>query len=385
MAAKTYPFQDLSLVERPEEVWKDIPGADGLYQISNQGRARRLAHQFTNAVGATTVLPAIMICQQATSRRKAIHPEGKMRFHLSFSITVGGHRRKLNTSRMVYYLFVQPFDLNSKDKVVLYRDDNPLNVTAENLYLGTLKEKARLASNRHAQGEPVSQYTRDGRRVRTFPNCAEAARALGLSPSTVQHAAKGRKRLTAGGFVWRRGDAERVEVNLPRPVSKPKSKPRRVSSPVSSGHGSAPKKVSQYNFDGILVRSYDSVSEASRKTALARSTIQRVLRGDFTSAGGYLWSYGESLRLDLRELRRRPNIESSAFGRYLMEKRLKNLEKLAVRRPTGGNPDFEKGKLAVVRNLILDFGFTDEQISRAAELPIEQIRLFREQVLDGTG
>lgn len=39
---KTYPYQNLSLEDMPNEVWKDVVGYEGLYQVSNLARVKSL-------------------------------------------------------------------------------------------------------------------------------------------------------------------------------------------------------------------------------------------------------------------------------------------------------------------------------------------------------
>jgi len=51
------------------------------------------------------------------------------------------------------------------------------------------------------------------------------------------------------------------------------------------------KEVTQYALDGKEITKYTSVSEASRKTNLSKSTISRVCRGERKSGGGYYWKY----------------------------------------------------------------------------------------------
>ena len=37
------PYENLSLEDMEGEVWKDVVGGEGLYQVSNMGRIKRLA------------------------------------------------------------------------------------------------------------------------------------------------------------------------------------------------------------------------------------------------------------------------------------------------------------------------------------------------------
>ena len=45
------PYQNLSLEDMPGEVWRDIPGWDGYYQVSNIGRAKSLDREIVDSSG----------------------------------------------------------------------------------------------------------------------------------------------------------------------------------------------------------------------------------------------------------------------------------------------------------------------------------------------
>jgi group I intron endonuclease len=51
------------------------------------------------------------------------------------------------------------------------------------------------------------------------------------------------------------------------------------------------KKVFQYNYNGELVAEFISVAEASSSTGLSKSCISRCCRGERQSSGGYIWKY----------------------------------------------------------------------------------------------
>ena len=51
------------------------------------------------------------------------------------------------------------------------------------------------------------------------------------------------------------------------------------------------RKVYQFDFDGNLLNSYESLQEASKKTNTSRSSISSCLTGTYKTANGFLWSY----------------------------------------------------------------------------------------------
>jgi len=48
-------------MEEIQEVWKDIIGCEGYYQVSNLGRAKSLDRQFTNKIGVVVTFPSKML------------------------------------------------------------------------------------------------------------------------------------------------------------------------------------------------------------------------------------------------------------------------------------------------------------------------------------
>ena len=53
------------------------------------------------------------------------------------------------------------------------------------------------------------------------------------------------------------------------------------------------KSVNQYDMDGNYIKSYISLSEASRETGISISNISKNIRGQANRAGGYIWKYNK--------------------------------------------------------------------------------------------
>lgn len=58
----------------------------------------------------------------------------------------------------------------------------------------------------------ISKYDLDGRWIRSFKNCFEAARETQIDNGHIHHVVNGHM-LTAGGFLWRKGQQLRVNIN----------------------------------------------------------------------------------------------------------------------------------------------------------------------------
>jgi hypothetical protein len=125
------PYLNLSLNSVKGEVWKDIPGYEGLYQASNFGRVKSLQKVSEGKVRKwkPEQIKALTVLLRTDRHGKRI-PGRTM-------VMVCKHRKKKHIAvhRYVYYLFVKKFDLNDPHIAIFFNDANPLNLHHKNLYL----------------------------------------------------------------------------------------------------------------------------------------------------------------------------------------------------------------------------------------------------------
>ena len=55
------------------------------------------------------------------------------------------------------------------------------------------------------------------------------------------------------------------------------------------------KKVDQYDLDNNFIKSYDSITDASKATCACLSKIGSVCSGKGKTAGGFIWRYNKSI------------------------------------------------------------------------------------------
>lgn len=144
---------------------------------------------------------------------------------LTIRITVDGKRHNFTVARLVYHCFVRPFDLGNHAIVILCKDGDNFNIRPSNLKMASRKEKQERVIQRKRFRSPlldlteeakkrrtkavvkrvsktVTQYTRQGKKLRTFPSMAAAERSTGVYATSIGNQAAGNCK-TAGGFVWR--------------------------------------------------------------------------------------------------------------------------------------------------------------------------------------
>lgn len=127
------PYLNLSLQSMKGERWKDIPGYEGRYQISNVGRVKTLAGI---SDGSNRKFRHERI-KQLTATDFRLDKEGKeVAGTLWVSLAKKPHPKKMfSVGRLVYYLFVKVFDIENSKLRVYYKDGNSLNIHYRNLEL----------------------------------------------------------------------------------------------------------------------------------------------------------------------------------------------------------------------------------------------------------
>ena len=182
-----------------EEIWKDIKGYEGRYQVSNLGMIR-------NRKGR--------ILKLSLSRKKY----GYVKVSLS--------KNNIQSTYLVHRLVGEAFLPNPDNKPeVGHSDCNRSNNCVDNLYWCTHPENMSnptTIANMHHQRKDgkavkpkrkrrgyyvkeISQYTKSGEFVRTWHSMHQIERELKIYHSEISEACK-RKRKTAGGYVWRYKD-----------------------------------------------------------------------------------------------------------------------------------------------------------------------------------
>lgn len=194
-----------SLEDLPNEEWKLIEGFEN-YAISNYGRVKSLARMtlsFNENLREQPDLVMMLIFN------KNFNKHLKRSFYNVFcSLTIERKRYRRSVSRLIYYHFIEKFDLSDRSLIISYKDGNSLNTHYKNLEKITSSEKVfRSMQNNRAEisemkfQKPISQYTVEGEWIADFENTISAEEATGISHKSILPVVK-RERVTAGGFIW---------------------------------------------------------------------------------------------------------------------------------------------------------------------------------------
>ena len=220
-------------------------------------------------------------------------------YYVIGKVVVEGKRFAFSVSRMVYHCFIEPFDLKDKSIVILFKDTDNLNIHPSNLILADLGQKRQRVAERERFKSPlldfseekratirksilqsvrkqVTQFTLKGEKIRIYESASEASRVTGVLANSIGQAASGLS-ITAGGFLWRWGTVEKVDVET---LGQDNRKRKRG------------QKVTQVDLSGNLIAHYPSVKDAAEAVGVHVTGINMVLRGKSKSCKGFFWKKG---------------------------------------------------------------------------------------------
>lgn len=157
-----------------EEIWKDIKGYEGLYQVSNLGNVKSLPREFTRKDGRRYVV------------KECVLKGGKASAGY-FTVNL------LNKTHTIHRLVAEAFIFNPENKeCVNHVDGDKLNNNVKNLEWCTYSE-----NNKHAYDKGLKKHNNlvlDTSNGVYYDSAKDACIALGLNQPTVCRYLNGKRR-----------------------------------------------------------------------------------------------------------------------------------------------------------------------------------------------
>lgn len=172
-----------------EEIWKDIKGYEGLYQVSNLGRVKSLGN------GKEKI------------RKTNISSNG----YLSLILVKNKKGKNFSVHRLVAEAFI---DNPDNLPCVNHKDENKLNNCVDNLewctkqYNSTwgsvLKRRGSKLKGRKNEwlSKHIMQYDLQGNFIKEWESQNDIERQLKIRQSSISQCCSG-KRNKAGGYIWK--------------------------------------------------------------------------------------------------------------------------------------------------------------------------------------
>lgn len=180
------------------EVWKDIAGYEGIYQVSNLGRVRSLDRTYYLKNGRT---------QSAKGRIMAFYDTKDG--YKGVKLRTTKSRVSFRVHRLVAEAFIaNPFNY----PCINHKDENKQNNVVENLEwctqkynmnFGTLHHRLSVTHKNHPiLSKSIEQYSLDGRFIQSYPSAAEASRQTGIHRVNIRACCRGLY-TQSGGYIWK--------------------------------------------------------------------------------------------------------------------------------------------------------------------------------------
>ena len=183
------------------EIWKDIEGFEGYYQISNYGRLKSLQRFVPINRGQRIVRERII----------KIHIGSCGYYQHPLNVKSLNKRKTILIHREVAKMFV-PNPSPQLYTEVNHIDENKLNNHYSNLewcdrsynnVYGTRKQRIIITQrNSHPRRKQVYQFNKKGELIAVFQSTREAERSTNICHNNISQCVNGQRK-TAGGFIWK--------------------------------------------------------------------------------------------------------------------------------------------------------------------------------------
>lgn len=245
-----------------EEIWKDVKGFEGRYQVSNMGRVRSLDRTSVDKAGRTHHTKGMILKDSLNKGR------GYYRVSLS-----DGHRNYTHyeVHRLVALHFVPGY---KEGLVVNHKNEIKTDNRAENLEWCTQDYNLKYSDVVGWKRKPVYQYDLDGNFIQKHKCCADAEKMIGAYQGAMVHVMYESKVGMWRGYRWSFD-----------------YKTKEQWKEILEKNKSSYKPVAQLDDYGHEIKRYNTTKEASIAMNVSVSAISACIRGKSKHAAGYKWKH----------------------------------------------------------------------------------------------
>lgn len=350
-----------------KEIWSQVVGYEGLYEISTFGRVKRLSRFITDSLGRNILLKERFLVTQIS----------KVTGYPYVNLSKDGNTKSLNIHKLIADAFIpNPLNLPCINHIDEIRSNSVLSnlercdYSYNNSY-GSARDKRKetLRKNMEGRHKNIYQYSKNGELIAVHTcGVSQLEERLGYCIGDCLNG----KSKTAHGYYFSYCKSFDYKENLPlkhqkyvlkigdndeiieryKSVSEASRKngfdrhllskklvdgiaivngvkyivevkedgfiPKGHKGPRPDLKGKCAKAISQYTKEGVFIRDFDSANSASLFLGKNAGDITKCCKGTLKSAHGYLWTYkGESAPKKFIAENKRPIEQYTLDGLFL--------------------------------------------------------------------
>ena len=261
-----------------EELWKDIIGYEGLYQVSNIGNIRKIA-PFARKINCSRCIPYLL--SKAKSSTGYIHVQ----------LVKQGKAKTINVHRLVANAFVpNPYHKNEINHIDSDRSNNVFTnlewVTHRENMIHAVKQchvNPSIMRNHKKKRYTVLQYSKNGEFIREWNCVNDIALKYGIRRCTIYLCLSGNHK-SALGYMWVKrliGDSIKDKIEPFICMTGKTQKPRN-------------RKIIQLDKQNNVICIWNSYHEILNDKSFGKNTLANIMKcanGKRKSAYGFIWKY----------------------------------------------------------------------------------------------
>jgi hypothetical protein len=216
-----YPYLDTETNILKGEKWKDIPGFEHSFMVSNLGRVKSLDRIVPHKRCETQFVKG-RILRQNVKKHYNYYTKDHVVI-LQATLMLENKRHEFSVRRLVYAAFADPSVLHDSKRMIVAKDGDGYNARLSNLkeINNSEKQKMLLSKGRtlsalaykdhstfkpaYSRWKPVHKCDMSGNILETYQSIVKAASTEGFYEKGISNAARGRQK-TYKGFKWEYAD-----------------------------------------------------------------------------------------------------------------------------------------------------------------------------------
>ena len=260
-----------------EEIWKDIAGYEGYYQVSNLGRVKSLDRYV-----ATTGNPSGERLIKGKIKKQTLRCcRGDTGYYY---VTL--NKNNISKLYLVHRLVAKAFIPNIDHlPCINHKDENKINNCVDNLEWCTIAYNNSYGTARERSGNKLSKsvlkFDLDGNFIKKYESLVTASNEEGVSKGNLENVCIHRNgKLTLNGFIFMYEEdyIKNGFIGYKNPRLRP---------------------VNQFDLNGNFIHKFDSIKQAAESipniSKNGEANITAVCKHRQKSAYGYIWRYADEL------------------------------------------------------------------------------------------